>query len=247
MHTVNIRFYAELNDFLPKRKRQVKFTYSFYGSPSVKDVIEAEGIPHTEVDLILANGISVDFSYCIKQDDDISVYPVFETLDISPLTHLIDRPLRESRFVLDVHLGKLAKYLRMLGFDTLYRNDYKDKELADISLSQNRIILTRDRDLLKYSHITHGYYVRNTNSLQQVSEIVKRFDLYEQIKPLSRCILCNHPLSIVDKAEIIDQLEPKTIKHYNTFYRCEGCGKIYWKGSHYKRMKGFVSRIRENA
>jgi hypothetical protein len=124
------RFYAELNDFLPAQKRQQDITHSFELNASVKDMIEAQGVPHTEIDLILVNGQSMDFSYLVQDGDQISVYPVFELLDISPVIRLRPKPLRVTRFVLDVHLGRLATYLRIMGFDTLYRNDYEDDELA---------------------------------------------------------------------------------------------------------------------
>jgi len=243
MFSANFRFYAELNDFLPPNKRQRTFTHVFELSASVKDMIEALGVPHTEIDLILANGQSVDFSYLVHDGDHISVYPVFESLDITPLVRLRPQPLRETRFVLDVHLGRLATYLRMLGFDTLYRNDYTDAELAHISSSESRILLTRDRGLLKRSIVTHGYCLRTTNPREQLVEVVRRFDLFTSIKPFQRCLRCNGLLQPVDKAAIIDRLQPQTRRHYHEFRRCQTCDHIYWKGSHYERMQRFIERI----
>lgn len=239
----SIRFYAELNDFLPPDQRQKTLTYAFEWSASVKDVIEALGVPHTEVDLILANGISVDFTYLVRNGDWISVYPVFEAIDISPLVRVRPRPLRETRFVLDVHLGRLAVYLRMLGFDTLYRNDYPDEELARISSSQGRILLTRDRGLLKRSMVTHGYWIRSTSPQQQLVEVLRRFDLLASLKPFSRCLHCNGLLEGVDKEAISDQLPPKTGQYYDEFHRCRDCGRIYWPGSHFQRMQQFIQSI----
>jgi uncharacterized protein with PIN domain len=244
MKSICLRFYAELNDFLPEVKKQVMYSYSFWGAPSIKDIIESEGIPHTEVDLILANGKSVGFDYRVKQNDEFSIYPVFESIDITPVIHLLNRPLRNTKFVADVHLGKLAKYLRMLGFDTLYRNDYEDNEIVSISLSEKRIILTRDIFLLKKKEVSHGYFVRNTDSKEQIEEIVNRFDLYFQIKPLTRCILCNDIVTKINKSEILHKLEPKTRMFYNEFYKCKKCNKIYWKGSHYERMYDFIESLR---
>jgi len=243
MYAAKFRFYAELNDFLPQEKRQRTFTHVFELSASVKDMIEALGVPHTEIDLILANGQSVDFSYLVHDGDHISVYPVFESLDITPLVRLRPQPLRETRFVLDVHLGRLATYLRMLGFDTLYRNDYTDAELAHISSSESRILLTRDRGLLKRSIVTHGYCLRTTNPREQLVEVVRRFDLFTSIKPFQRCLRCNGLLQPVDKAAIIDRLQPQTRRHYHEFRRCQTCDHIYWKGSHYERMQRFIERI----
>ena len=149
MYFAKFRFYAELNDFLPRHEKHIFFQHSFSGNPSIKDTIEAIGVPHTEVDLIIVNGVSVDFSYLLQDEDRVSVYPVFESIDITQALRVRPQPLREIRFVLDIHLGRLAGYLRMLGFDTLYRNDYRDEELAYVSSQEERILLTRDRGLLK--------------------------------------------------------------------------------------------------
>lgn len=207
---------------------------------TVKDVIESLGVPHTEIDLILVNGESVSFRYKPCIDDRVSVYPVFESLDISQVTRLRPEPLRVSRFILDVHLGKLAKYLRMLGFDTLYRNDYEDNEIIDISARDKRIILTRDLGILKNSRVTHGYWIRSQQPGEQAAEVIRRFDLSKSIKPLNRCIECNGKIREVEKAEIIEQLKPKTIKYFDEFYRCTNCGKVYWEGSHFSKMQGKI-------
>ncbi len=241
--SVQMRFYAELNDFLPKAKKQAWINYTFWGSPTVKDAIEANGIPHIEVDLILVNGNSVGFNYHLKGDDKVSVYPVFEKIDIAEVSKLSHSPLRVVKFVLDVHLGKLAKYLRMVGFDTLYSNSYEDQEIVNISLEQKRIILTRDINLLKIKDITHGYFVRNTIPKKQILEIIDRFDLKSKLNPLSRCIECNHSVVRVIKSKIADQLKPKTLKYYNDFFQCTHCERIYWEGSHFNNMKEFVNRL----
>ena len=240
---VQLRFYAELNDFLSKEKKQVCISYEFWGSPTVKDAIEANGIPHIEVDMILVNSVSVDFNYHLKNGDQVSVYPVFEKLDISKVSKLSHSPLREIKFILDVHLGKLAKYLRMLGFDTFYRNNLEDREIVNISLEQKRIILTRDINLLKIKNITHGCFVRNTIPKKQIMEIIDRFDLKSKLNPLSRCIECNHSVVSVNKDEIADQLKPKTLKYYNDFFQCTHCKRIYWEGSHFDNMKEFVNDL----
>jgi uncharacterized protein with PIN domain len=237
------RFYEELNDFLPKERRKKTFTHSFDGNPAIKDPIEAMGVPHTEVDLILVNGKSVGFDYHLKNGDHVSVYPVFESFDISPLVRLRERPLRKTAFVLDVHLGKLAKLLRMAGFDTEYQNDYTDKDLVKISIDENRIILTRDRGLLYVKEVQHGYWLRTTGAREQLKEVVDRFDLYSRIRPFYRCMVCNGKIKPVDKEIILDELKPNTRLYYDTFHRCESCGKIYWRGSHYKKMKAFMDTL----
>jgi len=241
---IRIRFYQELNDFLPLSKRKNTFQHIFSGSMTIKDIIESLGIPHTEIDLILANGESVTFIYRPCNKDYISVYPVFESLDISGVTRLRPEPLRMSAFILDVHLGKLAKYLRMLGFDTLYRNDYEDQEIIDISVKEKRIILTRDIGILKTSKVTHGYWIRSQQPGAQVKEVIRRFDLAKSINPLNRCIECNGRIENVNKDEIISQLKPKTIQYFHEFYRCTGCGKVYWEGSHFSKMLNKIELIR---
>jgi hypothetical protein len=243
MSEATFRFYSELNDFLPSDRKQVPFTHVFKGRPAIKDTIEALGVPHTEVDLILANEVSVDFSYRLRDGDHISVYPVFEAMDISPALRLRPEPLREVRFVVDTHLGRLAGYLRMVGFDTLYRNDYVDDELARISSQQGRILLTKDRGLLKRNAITHGSYVRAIHPRAQLSEVLRRFDLAGLLTPFQRCMRCNGEMNPVPKEEILDQLPPQTRLEHNAFQRCEGCGQIYWQGSHFRRMQDFISQV----
>lgn len=240
---INIRFYEELNDFLPPERRKLAFAHPLKNSGSVKDLIESLGVPHTEVDLILVNGASVDFQYPVQDGDRISVYPVFEALDIAPLTHLRPHPLRVTRFVLDVHLGRLAAYLRLLGFDTLYRNDYDDPTLARISAGEQRILLTCDRRLLMHRQITHGYFVRERQPHKQLLEILVRFDLFNARQPFTRCLHCNGLIRPVAKDAIADQLLPRTRAYYQDFWQCPACGKIYWKGSHYLRMQQLIESL----
>ena len=247
MPLADFRFYAELNDFLPTDRRQVTFVHTFDGRPAVKDTIEALGIPHTEVDLIIANGDSVDFSYHLLDGDRISVYPVFESIDIAPILRVRPEPLREARFVLDTHLGRLAGYLRMLGFDTLYRNDFKDEELAQLSSCDDRILLTRDRGLLKRGEVTHGYFVRENLPRGQLVEVLQRFDLTGSVKPFKRCLCCNGLLASVHKRDIIDNLPTKTQQYYDKYRRCQECGRIYWRGSHYQHMELFIAQVLEES
>jgi uncharacterized protein with PIN domain len=244
IYKAGFRYYEELNDFLPSSKRKVSIHYYFHGKPSVKDAIEAMGIPHVEVDLILVNGQPVDFSYSLQDQDRVSVYPVFESLDISSINRLRGKPLRNPKFILDVHLGKLARYLRMMGFDSLYRNDYKDDHIIEISLRDKRIILTRDKGILMNERVTHGYWLRSIYIREQVAEVLRRFDLFSQLNPFTRCTECNAEVAKVAKKEILDVLKPGTRKDYNEFFRCTGCGKVYWEGTHHKRMQKFIESLR---
>lgn len=246
---VILRFYEELNDFLPDRLRKTNFSHELKKVRSVKDLIESIGVPHTEIDLIVVNEKCVDFNCPVQNGDHISVYPVFHSLPdkviIAPsqLKHIQPQTLDNPRFVLDVHLGRLAAYLRMLGFDTLYRNDYDDPELADISAKEHRILLTCDRRLLMRKQITRGYFVRSRQPQQQILEIMSRFDLYNKLQPFSRCMHCNGKTRAVKKEEIESRLLAKTKMYYKEFFQCESCHKIYWKGSHYRKMQNMVNKI----
>ena len=238
--TIRLRFYAELNNFLPVLERQKSIDYSFPGPITIKEVIESMKVPSAEVDLILVNGIPVDYDYHVNQSDYISVYPVFEHLDISTISHLQEAPLHISKFILDAHLGKLAKYLRMFGFDALYKNDYPDNTIREVARNESRIILTRDRGLLTSKDVTHGYCVRTIHPKEQLSEIIDKFDLYSQFNPLTRCLNCNHPLVNIDKKDIANEIDADTFRIFNEFYKCPDCNKTFWKGSHYEHMNEFI-------
>jgi uncharacterized protein with PIN domain len=243
MARIELRFYEELNDFLAPALRKVAIPHAFDRRASVKDVIESFGVPHTEVDIILVNGHSVDFSYLVQDGDRISVYPVFESLDISPLVRLRPAPLRTPAFVLDSNLGRLARYLRLLGFDCLYENNFDDATVASIAAREQRIVLTRDRALLQRKLITRGYFVREVRPRPQVKEVLARFDLYRLVTPFKRCIRCNGELQVVDKQAIEQRLEPKTRKYFDTFRMCTDCGQIYWQGSHHARSLRLIEEL----
>jgi uncharacterized protein with PIN domain len=243
MPSAFFRFYQELNDFLEPSQRKAEFRHEWTGRASVKDLIESIGVPHTEVDLILVNGVSVDFSYLVRAEDRISVYPVFESLDIGAVTRLRPAPLRQTRFVLDGHLGRLAAYLRLLGFDTRWESSLGDPELARISEEEQRILLTRDRGLLKRKAVTHGYWVRSPRPQDQLQEVVKRFDLRDRAQPFSRCASCNGLLQVVRRSQVQDQLEPGTAAHYHQFWTCTSCRKVYWRGSHYRRIRQLFEAV----
>lgn len=243
MGRATFRFYAELNDFLPQEKRQREIDYEFFGSPTVKDAIEALGVPHVEVDLVVVNGEPVDFSYHLRDGDRVAVYPVFESLDISGVSRLRPRPLRRPRFVADVHLGKLARILRLLGIDVAQPPDPADEELVRISQEDERILLTRDRHLLKHGKLTHGYYVRADSPLEQAVEVLRRFDLFGEVKPFTRCPVCNGLLEPVSREEVLEKIPPRTAAWLDTYWRCRSCGKLYWPGTHYRRLRETVDRV----
>lgn len=247
MLTITLRFYEELNDFLPLHYRKVPFQRILPYPTSVKDLIESCGVPHTQVDLILVNGESVAFDYLVSHGDIISVYPVFESLDISPEARLQERPLRHLQFVADTHAGKLARKLRLLGFDVAFDQHATYEDLIRQMLHENRVILTHDRCLLMRKVVTRGFYVRSTDTKDQVLEVIRRFDLAVDIAPLTRCVACNGLLRPVEKQEIEEDLEPGTKEHYQDFTQCRQCKKVYWRGSHSAHLDSFIEWIAREA
>lgn len=244
MGRVTVRVYAELNDFLPPERRQRDIAYDFVVAPSVKDAVESLGVPHTEIDVILADGQPVGFDHRLVDGEHISVYPVFEAFDVAGLNRLRREPLRGPRFVADVHLGTLARNLRLLGFDTVWRNDADDAELAGIAARDKRILLTRDRGLLKRAAVDRGVFVRHDDPFEQTVDVLARLDLGRRIAPFTRCLVCNGELHAVDKATVIDELPPRTREEFDEFVRCDGCGRVYWKGSHHERLVRIVDDVR---
>lgn len=241
---VETRFYAELNDLLPRDRRGLAFTVEVAPGTTVKDLAESLGVPHTEIDVILVNDEPVGLAHRIGDGDRVSVYPMFETIDVTSLVPLRPAPLDPPRFALDVHLGKLARGLRLLGFDTRWNSHASDEELVQTALGEHRILLTRDRGLLKRSAVTHGYLVRETAWRAQTQEVLRRFDLFEAIEPFRRCLECNGQLEPVAKADVEDQLSARTRREYDEFRRCLGCGRIYWRGSHFDRLRTVVDDLR---
>jgi hypothetical protein len=240
---IKIRFFDELNDFLPLRQNNLQLDIELKKPRSVKDLIESIGVPHTEIGHILSNGKAVDFNYPVSNGELIHVYPIRDEISSlnSPDPFAVHPAVQG--FLLDVHLGRLAAYLRMLGFDCIYRNDYDDSALADISAEQNRILLTCDRRLLMRKKINYGYFVRHRQPRLQLLEIIARFKLHDKLRPFTRCVHCNGITQPVSKQTIEHLLEPKTRKYYDEFYQCSECKKIYWKGSHYQKMKIMVDQL----
>lgn len=236
-------FYGDLNDFLPAAQRGRPIAYPLDGAPAVKHPIEALGVPHPEVEQIIVGGRSVDFTYPLQPGDQVHVYAL-DALpgDAWPLRLRPPLP-RPVRFVLDTHLGRLAAYLRLFGFDTLYRNDYDDATLAHIAAQDQRVLLTRDRGLLKRKQVVYGYCVRDHAPTGQIVEVLRRYRLREDVQPWQRCPHCNGLLTPVTKAEVLDRLETKTKRYYDDFQQCSTCGQVYWQGSHFIRMQGFVAEV----
>ncbi|WP_187672390.1 Mut7-C RNAse domain-containing protein [Zestomonas carbonaria] len=243
MVSATFRFYEELNDFLPPERRRRAFTCACARAATTKHMIEALGVPHTEVELVLVNGESVGFDRLIEDGDRVAVYPKFEALDISSLLRVRERPLRVTRFVADVHLGGLAHLLRMAGFDTLYETGFDDARIAALGADEGRIVLTRDRELLKRRTITHGCYVRALKPALQLRELFERLDLAGSARPFTLCLHCNVPLREVDKAAVLDRLPPRVRVLYQHFLTCDDCQRVFWEGSHWRSMRALLDPL----
>jgi uncharacterized protein with PIN domain len=200
-------------------------------------------VPHTEIDLVLADGESVDLSWILRDGARVSVYPVFESIDVSPIARVRPAPLRELRFAVDGHLGRLARHLRMLGFDAWWSAAAGDAELARVAAAERRIILTRDAGLLKRRSVTHGLHVRSLEPRRQLAEVVERLDLLRRIDPFSRCLRCNGVLEDVPKEAVARELPPRVREEQDAFRRCPSCRRVYWAGSHRRRMEALVAEL----
>lgn len=241
MRGVKITFYGYLNNLLPKGRRN-KATYGeLKDARSIKDLIEAMGIPHTEVGRILVDGKVNPISEQLRGGEDIHVYPAF--IDIDNPSEEVTPPSMPKRFILDVHLGTLAKYMRALGIDTLYENYYSDEEIVETALREGRTILTRDRGILKRRSVEYGYLVKSNRSREQLMEVFINFDLLPSVQTFSRCLRCNGSLEAVEKEDIDHELDPLTRKFYHDFFRCTSCKGLYWKGGHWERMKVFIDEF----
>jgi uncharacterized protein len=235
MSTAYFRFLGRLNDFLPHEQRDQNLRVDFRERQSLKHLVESLGVPHPEIGQMQVQGQERLLSAIAQDGDEVKVYPIQNGCAIEP------------RFLLDNHLGRLAAYLRMLGFDCLYRSDYDDQELAEILQREQRILLSRDRRLLMRKVVVHGYCPRSLDSLEQLTEVIQRFDLLKRITPFHRCLRCNHPLEAVSKEAVLDRLEPLTKLYFDEFQICPACKQIYWKGSHYERMQQLIEQMMESS
>lgn len=235
MSTARFLFLGRLNDFLSSHQRENSIRVEFRGRQSIKHLIESLGVPHPEIGRLQINGREGWLERITQDEDQVEVFPIENGCLIEP------------RFLLDNHLGRLAAYLRMLGFDCLYRNDYQDQELTEILQGEERILLTRDRRLLMRKAVVYGYCPRSLDSLAQLTEVIQRFDLLQRIAPFHRCLRCNHPLESVSKEAVLHRLEPLTRQYFDEFHICPDCKQIYWKGSHYEQMQEIVEKLTDTS
>jgi uncharacterized protein len=248
MYTVTVQLHGDLDFFIRRRQERRSLNCTFAGRRSVKDLVESLGIPHVEVDIILAQSLPVDFTYTVRTGDRLDVYPLTDPPPLTNAHRLIPSFRDDARFVLDVHLRKLSRYLRLLGFDVLYDEHLGDRELADVSAGDNRILLTRDRRLLMRSGVLRGYAVRDTHPPRQVIELLDRFSLRDLCRPFTRCLECNGTIESMnsddpESAADAKRIPPGVRSWCSEFYRCASCRRIYWKGSHYERLVGMAGEI----
>lgn len=243
MAVATLRCYEELNDFLPHAQRGRDIRLQFDPPAPVRHLVETVGVPHTEIELVLRNGESIDLEARVEDGDRLAVYPVFESFDVASLVRLRPGPLRDPRFLADAHLGRLARDLRLLGFDTVFANDPGDDALARRAAAEQRVLLTRDRQLLMRREVTHGCYLRAARPEEQLGYLVRRLQLCRLMRPFTRCTACNAPVQGVSREAIAASLPPAAGRLHETFWRCDGCGRVYWQGSHWRAMAGRVARL----
>lgn len=241
---VYLRLFGELKYFLDDSDKKIR-EINFKDRQTIKDILEGIGIPHTEVYFLLKDQRPINFSYLVQDKDKISVYPVFRTIDIEKSQNTLRKKYPYyPKFIADAHLGKLVSYLRILGFDTLYHNDFGDKFLAEKSEKENRILLSRDHGLLMRKNVDYGYFIKSVDPQKQLKEVINRYDLIDYINKASRCPKCNQILKRIEKDKILDRLEPKTKKYFDKFYICPDCDQIYWQGSHFNRIDKMIEKIK---
>lgn len=239
VNTATFIFKGSLQDFTG----QAQVEKSFQLHPSAKDLIESCGVPQVEVFGLRVNSALESFSYNVTDGDKLTVYPKrMPDGQDSPgnIRKAHDLP---SKFIADVHLGKLTRYLRLLGLDTVYKNDAKDSDIVDASVRDNRAVLTRDLGLLKHGRLEHGYWLRSTDPDEQVQEVLTYFELAGNLHPFTICMNCNGQLEHVTKKEVTSKLPTKVNKNFEEFRQCRACGQVYWKGTHYDELVGKVKKI----
>lgn len=239
---VHFTFHQDFNIFLDKVNRNQTYTYFFEENSTVKDSIEVQGVPHTEVEWVLVNKQSVNFSYRLQNEDVVEVFSYHAGLQ---MPCIVRPPLSNLDFMVDFNVRKITKYLRMLGFRTVTDEGVPDEEIAAIAERENKIVLTRDIGLLKRKNVTYGYFLRSEDVEKQIVEIVKRYDLLPKIAPFSICLTCNGGIGRVTKESILEELPILIREEYDEFFQCNACQKVYWKGSHFDNMRKVIDSLQE--
>jgi uncharacterized protein with PIN domain len=249
MTTATFRFHRELNEFLVRTQRDQALKCACPRASTTKHMIEALGVPHTEVALILRNGRPSSFDTPIEHGDLIEVYPSRVMPHALESACPLRVPLRAEtvRFIADAHLGALAQLLRLAGFDTRYDNHFPDDEIEQLARDEHRVVLTRDRELLKRRSLVHGCYVRALQPDAQWREVAARLDLAPHVRPFRLCLMCNAPLRVANSAEVSDRVPDGVLERHTRFVTCDVCRRVFWEGSHWKRMRARIEDLMDDA
>lgn len=242
MLTIQMKLNGNLQELVPRTWRvassgpaETCVVRTLAHPTTVKDFLEAIGIPHCEIGSVLADGNPLELDTLLNRDTQLVVDPV---------APWIPDPLR---FICDQHLGSLTRLLRIMGFDTAYGQEWKEPEIARKALNQDRVVLSRNRRLLKRKTLPKAMLIRSHQTDVQVTEVLRRFDLAEKIAPFSRCPHCNGTVAPVPKEKVRDDIPPRTRVWLDDFYQCAGCRQLYWEGTHVTTLKRRIETMRQAA
>jgi uncharacterized protein with PIN domain len=238
---ITLRVYEELNDYLPRERRKRDFLVPLAAGATVSDVLAGEGIPPDAVDLVLAAGRPVGLDHPLRDGERVAAYPVFEALDLGGVSPIPGRPLRHLSFFADEHLARLARHLRLAGFDTLLAPGIGDHALVARAEAEGRILLTRDRHLVNFLKPSRVFVPCSERPLEQFMEVVGRLQLEAAAAPFTRCLVCNTPLESCGRRACAGRVPETVLAEHDAFLRCAGCGRVYWPGSHYRRMRRILA------
>ena len=241
---VYLLFHKDLQTLLPGKRAAKVLKYALTRRASLKDIIESQGIPHTEVAQILLKKKELGFGFNPVGGEEIDILPFSDEISVFTSTMLRSQPFCSLKFMVDINARKLARNLRIIGIDTTMVPVARLVEIGSIATSQQRILITRNRELLKCNTVIHGHLLRSENHVIQLQEVVKRYKLKPHIKPYTRCTICNGDLRSTTKQAVYQRLEPLTRKYFNTFKLCKDCEKVYWQGSHHDQMQQLVTEVR---
>lgn len=227
--------HSDLAAFLGPERRGGPFRYAVARAATLKNALEALGIPHTEVARLAVNGNPATLDRIVRDGDAVGVE--------GWAAAGIEQEVACLHFVADAHLGGLARFLRMLGYDTVHDNGLSDETIRTLASVSRRVVLTRDRELLKCREILFGAYVRALAPPLQLHEVARRFGLGRRARPFTLCLRCNVALSAVDKQAVIDCLPVSVAEQHENFQRCGSCKRVYWPGSHYAHMRAALAGL----
>ncbi len=244
MDPAQLHLHGDLVDLVRRRARDGVVDVPVPSPRSVKDAIESVGVPHTEIGAIAVDGADAGWDRLLHGAEVVRALPVDHVAarDSRVTPPPLPRPLR---FVADVHLGTLARRLRVVGIDTAWRNDATDDELVACMLTEDRVLLTRDRGLLMRRAVVHGALVRHDDPDEQLVEIAARFSLAGHAAPGTRCPRCNGAVERADPDDVAADLEPGTrAAGHDSFGRCRDCRRLYWSGAHADAIEDIIDRVR---